>query len=381
MLLYITAEDVFGSGTPKRRGPRPLHTIPETLCGLVDLGLRHHVRAAAMSWWTDGALEPVPDWKLDRLAIRLALFGRERLGLEPGERVVLMGRLAWLWPALDFGAMGFGVVPVGLEHDLSDDEVATAVAEVAPRAVFATDAVSAERLGRLRRAGRLGTATVVGEGLYEEEGLVPLGKLMDLAAILDTPERAAAFRAHARQVAAGSPALWHRGPRGLVRLTHEAAMARTAPLLRARPAYAGDVAYVDGPRVTLRKRLALAAFVGDGHTTTALGRDGRAVEDVAAVRPHKLLASESWIAGACDGRGPRWPGGLDRRWARRRVQEGLGGRLRWVEVDSAVSDDTARALATAGVTFDVRDEAGHEPGFVNQEGAPGTRIRGAGETG
>ena len=84
--------------------------------------------------------------------------------------------------------------------------------------------------------------------------------------------------------------------------------------------------------MTLRKRLALAAFVGDGHTTTALGREGRAAEDVAELRPHKVLASEPWMAAACDGRGPRWPAGLDRRWARRRVQDGLGGRLRWVEV-------------------------------------------------
>jgi len=36
MLLYITAEDVFGSGTPERRGPRPLHTIPETLAELLS---------------------------------------------------------------------------------------------------------------------------------------------------------------------------------------------------------------------------------------------------------------------------------------------------------------------------------------------------------
>ena len=136
-------------------------------------------------------------------------------------------------------------------------------------------------------------------------------------------------------------------------------------MLRARPACEGDVAYVDGPRVTLRKRLGLAAFVGDGHTTTALGREGRAAEDVAELRPHKVLASEPWVAAACDGRGPRWPAGLDRRWARRRVQDGLGGRLRWVEVGSAVSDETARALAAAGITLDVRDGASGESGFVN----------------
>ena len=117
--------------------------------------------------------------------------------------------------------------------------------------------------------------------------------------------------------------------------------------------------------MTLRKRLAMAAFVGDGHTTTALGREGRAAEDVAELRPHKLLASEAWIDAACDGRGPRWPAGLDRRWARRRVRDGLGGRLRWVEVGSAPPHATRRALATAGITLDVRDEVGHEPGFVN----------------
>jgi len=362
MLLYITAEDVFGAGTPERRGKHPLHTIPPTVAGLVDLGLRHHVRPAAMAWWTDGTLEAVPDWKLDRLSIRLALFGRERLGLEPGERVAVLGRLGWLWPVVDFAATGFGVLPVGLEHDLPDDALASVLAEAAPRVAFATDAESASRLKRLRRAGRLGGVTVVGEGLTGEEGLLSLAQLTDLAAVLDTAERAQAFRAFSRQVAPESPALWHAAAQGVVRLTHRAAMAKVSPVLRARPACEGDVAYVDGPRVTLRKRLAMAAFVGDGHTTTALGREGRAAEDVAGLRPHKVLASEPWVAAACRGRGPRWPAGLDRPWARRRVQDALGGRLRWVEVGSAVPDAVARALAAAGIDLDVRDGAA---GFVN----------------
>ena len=152
-----------------------------------------------MAWWTDGALERVPDWKLDRLAIRLALFGRERLGLEPGERVAVMGRLGWLWPALDFAAMGFGVVPVGLEHDLSDDAVALACAEAAPRAVFATDA--RERCaarggcdGRAASAARPSSA----RGWPRRRVSCPSRRLMDLAAVLDTAERAQAFRARTR---------------------------------------------------------------------------------------------------------------------------------------------------------------------------------------
>jgi AMP-binding enzyme len=365
MLLYLTAEDVFGGETPKRRGPRPLHTIPPTVARLFDLGLRHHERRAALASWTDGSLTPVPDWRLDRLAIRVALYGRERLGLEPGDRVAVLGRLAALWPATDFAAMGFGVVPVGIEHDASDEALAAVVADAAARVAFATDAASAERLRALRRAGRLGGATVVGDGLPREEGLLPLAELVDLASVLDTAERAQAFRAFSRQVEPEAPALWHAGPRGVVRLNHREAMAEIEAVLRSRPAREGDVAYVDAPRVTLRKRLALAAFVGDGHTTSALGREGRAAEDVREARPHKVVASEPWLAGVCEGRGPRWPAGLDRGPAGRRVQDALGGRLRWVETSRVPADETLRALAAAGVTVDVRDDGPRASGLVN----------------
>jgi len=365
MLLYLTAEDVFGGPTPERRGPRPLYTVPATVSGLFDIGLRHHVRRAALASWTGASLDPVPDWKLDRLAIRIALFGRERMGLEPGGAVLVMGRLAGLWPALDFAAMGFGVVPVGVEHDVGDDALAAVAVQAAPRAAFATDPASAERLRALRRAGRLAGATVVAEGLAHEEGLLPLAELLDLGSVLDTAERAQAFRAFSRQVDPGSPALWHVGARGLLRLTHREAMAPIGAALRSRPAYEGDVAYIDAPRVTLRKRLSLAAFVGDGHTASALGREGRAAEDLVEVRPHKVLASERWLAAACAGRGPRWPAGLDRGRARRRVQEAVGGRLRWVEATSALAGDTVRALGAAGVTVDVRDDGPGDPGLAN----------------
>lgn len=353
MLLYLTAEDVFGGEAPKRRGPRPLHTIPPTLAGLFDLGLRHHVRRTALASWVDGSLDAVPDWKLDRLAIRIALFGRERTGLEPGGRVLVLGRLGRLWPAVDFAAMGFGVVPVGVEHDVGDDALGTVAAEAAPRAAFATDAESAARLRALRRSGRLGDATVVAEGLPREDGVLPLAEFLDLGSVLDTPERAQAFRAFSRQVRPDAPALWHADGRGVVRLTHREAMAPVESALRSRPAREGDVAYVDAPRVTLRKRLALAAFVGDGYTTSALGREGRATEDLAALRPHKAVASEPWLAAICDGRGPRWPAGLDRGRAGRRVQEALGGRLRWVDAATAPADGAARALAAAGVAVHV----------------------------
>jgi hypothetical protein len=351
MILYITAEDVFGDGAPERPGPRPLHRIPETVAGLYDLGLRHHVRPAVMAWPAADGFESAPDWKLDRLAIRIALYGREKLGVEPGERVAVFGRLHWLWPVVDFAAMGFGAVPVGIEHDVPDEVLAGALAESRPRVVYATDPESAERVLKLAGDGALGGATVVAEGLPESDRVLSVERLLDLGSILDTAERAQSFRAVSRQIAASSDALGHVAPSGLTRLTHAEAMKRVEPALRARPALPGDVAYVAGPRVDLSTRLALAAFVGDGHTTTVLGQLARIDKDIQELKPHKMLLSGGgWLETACREQGPRWPAGLDRPWARRRLLDRLGGRLRWIETPSAVGDPTARALDAAGVT-------------------------------
>ena len=86
---------------------------------------------------------------------------------------------------------------------------------------------------------------------------------------------------------------------------------------------------------------------------------------MAALRPHTVLASEAWVDALCGDRGPRWPGGLDRRWARRRVQEAFGGRLRVVEASAPLASDTIRALAAAGIALDVRNGDGREPSSVN----------------
>jgi hypothetical protein len=369
MLLYITAEDVFGDGAPERQGPRPLHRIPETVAGLYDLGLRHHVRPAAMAWPVDGGFESVPDWKFDRLAIRTALFGRERLGVEPRDRVAVFGRLGWLWPVVDFAALGFGSVAVGLEHDLADAALVDILRQANARAIFATDPESAERLKGLHGEGRLGEATLVAEGLPEEGRLLPLARLQELGSVLDTAERAQGFRAVSRQVDPGSEAYWHAGRAGLVRLTHREAMERVEPWLRSHPASSGDVAYLEGPRMDLTRRLGVAGFVGDGNTTTALGREARTDKDVAALRPHKMVVSGEWLEDACRGQGPRWPGGLDRPWARRRLLDRLGGRVRWIETTSGVGAETARALDTAGVTHQVPDLGavgfGHETETVH----------------
>jgi hypothetical protein len=83
MLLYITAEDVFGDGAPERRGPEPLHRIPDAVAGLYDLGLRHHVRQAAMPWPTDEGFEPVPDGRTTTAVGETGRADRDVVALRP----------------------------------------------------------------------------------------------------------------------------------------------------------------------------------------------------------------------------------------------------------------------------------------------------------
>ena len=215
--------------------------------------------------------------------------------------------------------------------------------------IFASDPESAARVLRLAGDGTLGDATVVGEALDEGDHVMALARLLELGSILDTAERAQSFRAVSRQIAPARGAVWHVGSGGLSRLTHAEAMGRVGPALRARPAQPGDIAYVAGPRVDLGTRLALASFVGDGHTTTTLGREGQVDTDIKALRPHKILVSGEWLAAACEGVGPRWPAGLDRPWARRRLLERLGDRVRWIETSSVPGEQAGRALDAAGV--------------------------------
>ncbi|HXY38880.1 MAG TPA: hypothetical protein VEQ10_04375, partial [Vicinamibacteria bacterium] len=116
------------------------------------------------------------------------------------------------------------------------------------------------------------------------------------------------------------------------------------------------------------KRLALAAFVGDGYTTTALGREDRAAEDVALLRPHKSVVSEAWLAAACDDALQRRPAWFERWRAHRRLQQALGGRLRWAEAQTGLSGGMARALVGAGVALHVASAGPGGPG-------PGEAVR------
>jgi hypothetical protein len=366
VLLYVS------TGEPEEREFRPLHSMPATVAGLFDLGMRHHVRKGALLLREADAWNDMPDWRLDRLVIRVAVYGRERLGLAAGDRVAIVGPLHWLWPVVEFAAHGHGWVPVGLSQRLRDGDLRDALAESSPRVAFATDDESARRLAELSQAAAV-PETVVGIGTANGDPRhVALPQLLELGANLDTAERAQSFRRAARAVAAGGEACRHFGADGAgrplppVRLTHAQAMARVREHVTARPAQNGDLAYVEGSEVSVATRLSYWTFVGDGLTQTALGRAGCAAADLALLRPHKLLASaaalaESTAARSVGAGAGGWLGRLaDVPGVGRLLRNGLslsrqrrhGGwtrGVRWVETPGPLPVHVARALRASGM--------------------------------
>lgn len=360
---YVTVGE-GGPASPDES--RPLHRFPDTIGGLYDLGMRHHQRVAVLLRPAGTGFEELPDWRLDRLVIRLALYAQERLGLENGDRVAIVGRLDWLWPAAEFAALGAGAVPVGLEHDLSDAGLAGALGDAAPRLSIATDPVSAERLLQARAAG-VATGALLLPAAAGAPDVHPLAAVLELGATLDTAERAGAFRECARSLSPDAACCWHYAGDGrFFRLTHRDALVRVADQISTRPALRGDVAYVEAPRVGLATRLALYAFVGDGHTASALGREGRLAEDVAALRPHRLLVPGDWVAEAwrgaladSDGWLRRLAQALPLRWLRERERRGkrlrralaarFGDRARWIEASGTLETAVVEGLMEAGI--------------------------------
>jgi len=365
MLLYVT------TGEPQDREARPLHTIPKTVCGLYDMGMREHSRKALLLHREGDSWVETPDWRFDRLVIRIAVYARERLEVKAGERLAIMGSLSPLWLAGEFAILGLAGAAVALSPALSDEEIVRALWTTKARLALATDVECAARLLRLRaRAEAL--ETVIGpDGAGNGDGaFLGLGPFFELADTLDTAERAQGFRATARAVAPEAVALWHFAP-GVPAmtqgLTHAQAMSAVREHLLALPAHAGDLAYVQGGEVLLSSRLACHAFVGDGYTTLALGEKGRASEEIPTLRPSKILASPDWVEGmwsqvqaTADG----WLVGLSRRlpdvaglrsWVqrspsvKRALAARLGDRVRWVESLQAISTDVSRSFSRSGV--------------------------------
>ncbi len=313
--------------------------------------MREHARQSALLAREEAQWIATPDWRLDRQIIRLGLYLRERLDIEPGQRIALLSELRPEWLIADLAALGLGAVSVAIDPRLKREELIAVLEDAAPRVTF----VSAASLAMLEsldgRAPPHGQLIALDPGV-SSDGVMSLNTLLEMGGTLDTPERAQSYRADARSLAPDQPAIRHylRAPGGGWERV-DSSQGEVIERLRAgwlrEPAQPGDLAYVSDPTVSPAGRLALYAFLGDGYTTTALAPAGGELSDLASLHPTKIVAPAGLLAEAVragESRAEARPGS-DGGWLRhaaqlaphararreqRAIRDTLGGRVRWI---------------------------------------------------
>lgn len=374
-MMFLYLDSLFAEG--REREVQPPAALPETWNRLYLAAMRDHARRAVfLHWWPGTGSSPgrwvaTPDWRLDRSVIRLGLYLRERLGVGPGAQVAILSKLEPEQWIADFAILGLGAVSVMLDPTLPATDLETALAATQPVALLGSatalrDVCAGRPLrGLPDRRIVWGGADPVAAGAS-----VPLDAALDFGGTLDTPERASAFRAGAREVPPEELAVVHveRGAEGsaqVTRLTQREVIAEVERVWRAVAARCGDLGYVAAGGCPLECRRAVYAFVGDGLTTTVFGSAAGVAGELAALRPDKLIAPSRALAALAAGHnGPvrTWPRGTRLwEWLGQRLRAkpspwvgALGGRARWIV--ALGSGDAGSAVLLPDTTLSAESE-------------------------
>jgi len=201
-------------------------------------GARYHDRKAV---FVSRELGETPDWRADRLSIRVALALREDLAVGPGDLVALLMPLSVRWALVERAVWGLGAatLPVSPESRFG-------------RPVKAMFASSAEGLSNL------GVPVVALDSDWDA--------LLDRGGVLDTPERASSFRAAARNTPPEAVSSIESG----VELRHGDWVRRIESFLERFPPERGRRSVLGIAEPQVEARVPLYAGWADGFTTVVL---------------------------------------------------------------------------------------------------------------
>jgi hypothetical protein len=217
---------------------QPIRTLGE----LFVRSERVHDRPFALRAWRKGKPESVPDWRLHRQILRMAIYLREREGVQAGDSIAIVASLGPRSIVLEWGAVLLGAT----------------VALLDPRQLEVPGVLDVLRARRV----------------FDEVAF--WSQALELGGTLDTAERAQSIRGAARAIEPGAPALSYlegtNGTTSWAALSHADAVARVRSVwsLSSQPR---EVTVPVPRETTLSARLALYAYVGDGRTRVAFPED------------------------------------------------------------------------------------------------------------
>ncbi len=264
-----------------------------TLGGLYLTAEHSGPRRVVTREWDGCTWKETPGWRFFRQILRVGLYLRERAAVGRGDCVLTLSRLRTERLVAEWASVVQGVVVASLGPRPSDDLLASALENLAPRLVFAGGSDERRRLVQLA-GGRPSFDIVVFDALATaEDKTYSWSTVCDLGGTFDTAERAQTLRAEIRAITPEVAALaysksaadsrpqsitWHRATQAQV-------VEQMLHLRNSRPAEPGSVAYViEDPRAT-GPRLPLWALVADGGASIAIGSLGREAAELKELQP------------------------------------------------------------------------------------------------
>lgn len=203
-------------------------------------GARYHDRKAV---FVSREFGEMPDWRADRLSIRVALALREDLAVGPGDFVALAMPLSIYWALVERAVWGLGAATLPLSPEGGIDRPV--------KAMFASSAAGLSSPG---------VPVVALDSDW--------GALLERGGVLDTPERASSFRAAARNTPQDAVSSIESG----IELLHEEWVRRIAAFLERFPPRRAARHVLDFDEPHVAARTLLYAGWADGFTTVVLGR-------------------------------------------------------------------------------------------------------------
>lgn len=217
-----------------------------TLAALFFEAIERHDRPNAYQVKRDGVWQPLAHADVLERARRIA-FGLEALGVERGDRVGLMSENRPEWALADWACLCSGVTDVPIYPTLPAEQIIHPLNDAGVVVLFVSTPEQAAKAGSVR--ANLGTLRTI---ISFTEPVPPgadhsLAELEAAGALLDTPERAAAWKATALAIAPDDLAslIYTSGTTGLpkgVMLSHGNIASNCAALRSRLDLRAGDLA-------------------------------------------------------------------------------------------------------------------------------------------
>jgi long-chain acyl-CoA synthetase len=348
-----------------------------TLAALCFEAIERHDRPNAYQVKRDGVWQPLAHTDVLERARRIA-FGLEALGVERGDRVGLMSENRPEWALADWACLCSGVTDVPIYPTLPAEQIIHPLTDAGVVVLFVSTPEQAAKAGSVRAT--LGTLRTI---ISFTDPVPPgadysLAELEAAGALLDTPERAAAWKATALAIAPDDLAslIYTSGTTGLpkgVMLSHGNIASNCAALRSRLDLRAGDLALSFLPLSHIFERTGDYVLFAAG-VTIAYAESAETISaNMEELRPQLALCVPRLFekmyarivegalgAGGIRARLFRWARGIGERTAAVRLRGGIPGGL--LAFQSRVADRLVFAR--------IRSRLGGQLRFLVSGGAP-----------